>query len=233
MPQTYGYIRVSTAQQVTDDRASLEAQRRQISAAAAMANLPEPIFFEDPGVSGATPLRARPKGRLLMGLLEKGDTLIVAKLDRAFRSAADALDTVEKFKRDGIDLIVVQFGVEPVTTNGVSKMFFGMMALIAEFERSVIVERTLEGRRVKKARGGHIGGEPPYGWKKVGSGAEANLVPNETELATIGLILDLHKGGATVRSIAEHLRQANIRSRTGSYLDKTQVHRIVQRAVKP
>src|SRR3954454_18752259 len=52
----------------------------------------------EPGISGAKPLAERPQGAALLSRMRPGDTLIVARLDRAFRNAADALATAERFK---------------------------------------------------------------------------------------------------------------------------------------
>ena len=74
-------------------------------------------------MSGSKPLAERPEGGPLLARLGKGDVLIVAKLDRAFRNAADALATAERLKARKVDLIVADMGSEPVTQNGVSRMF--------------------------------------------------------------------------------------------------------------
>ena len=154
----YGYTRVSTAEQAADDRTSLETQRRKIAAAAELSGLTLDALIEEPGVSGTKPLAARPEGGPLLARLQKGDALIVAKLDRAFRNAADALATAEQLKARKVDLIVADMGSEPVTQNGVSRMFFGMLALVAEFERERTRERLADGRGAKRAAGGHIDG---------------------------------------------------------------------------
>jgi putative DNA-invertase from lambdoid prophage Rac len=91
----FGYTRVSTSEQAADDRSSLDTQRRKILAAAELSGLTVDQFIEEPGVSGGKPLADRPKGGPLLAQLSKGDVLIVAKLDRAFRNAADALATAE------------------------------------------------------------------------------------------------------------------------------------------
>jgi putative DNA-invertase from lambdoid prophage Rac len=55
-------------------------------------------FFTEAGVSGSVPLADRAEGRRLLAALQPGDVVITAKLDRAFRSAADALGTLEQFR---------------------------------------------------------------------------------------------------------------------------------------
>lgn len=203
----YGYIRVSTAEQASDDRSSLEAQRRKIEAIAQLADKSLDRVFEEPGVSGGKPLADRPAGGELTRLLHSGDTLIVAKLDRAFRNAADALHMAEQWKRQGVDLILADMGSEPVTQNGVSKMFFGMLALVAEFERERIKERLAEGRAGKKTKGGHVGGTAPFGYRVDGKGREANLTPIPEQQAALNTMRELHAQKRSLRAIAAEVQR--------------------------
>src|ERR1700733_3968094 len=131
----YGYVRVSTTEPAADDRSSLDTQRRKIMAGAELAGGSLDEFIEEPGVSGSKPLADRPEGGPLLARLTKGDVLIVAKLDRAFRNAADALATAERLKARKGDLIIGDMGREPLSEDRLSRVFFGMLALVAEFER--------------------------------------------------------------------------------------------------
>ncbi len=198
----YGYVRVSSAEQAGDDRTSLDTQRRKVAAVGELAGLRVARVFEEPGVSGGTALAERPGGRELLAVLRPGDTVIVAKLDRAFRNAADALATAEAWKRRGVDLIVADMGTEPVTQNGVSRMFFGMLALVAEFERERIKERSAEGRAAKRRAGGHIGGDAPFGWRRVGAGRAARLERDPEQQAALATIRELAAEGMSSRAIA-------------------------------
>ena len=198
----YGYVRVSSAEQAGDDRTSLDTQRRKVAAVGELAGLRVARVFEEPGVSGGTALAERPGGRELLAALRPGDTVIVAKLDRAFRNAADALATAEAWKRRGVDLIVADMGTEPVTQNGVSRMFFGMLALVAEFERERIKERSAEGRAAKRRAGGHIGGDAPFGWRRVGAGRAARLERDPEQQAALATIRKLAAEGMSSRAIA-------------------------------
>src|SRR3954454_23683320 len=81
--------------------------------------------------------------------------------------ALAAQDTAERLRARKVDLIVADMGSEPVTQNGVYRMFFGMLALVAEFERERIKERSAEGRAAKRLGGGHIGGSAPFGFRKI------------------------------------------------------------------
>jgi DNA invertase Pin-like site-specific DNA recombinase len=202
-----GYTRVSTTEQAADDRSSLDTQRRKIAAAAELSGLTVDEFIEEPGVSGSKPLADRPEGGRLLARLVKGDALIVAKLDRAFRNAADALATAEQLKARKIDLIVADMGSEPVTQNGVSRMFFGMLALVAEFERERIRERLVDGRTAKRRDGGHIGGSAPFGFRKIDTGRAARLEPDPTQQAALADMRKLAAEGMAFRAIAAAVQE--------------------------
>ena len=80
-------------------------------------------IFIEAGVSGSVPLAERPEGHRLLQAVSKGAIVITAKLDRMFRSAADALVTLEELKRQGVALHMIDLGGD-VTGNGISKMVF-------------------------------------------------------------------------------------------------------------
>lgn len=200
-----GYIRVSTAEQAGDDRTSLETQRQRISQAAGAGGLTVDTFIEEAGVSGNKPLAERPAGGPLLAKLVKGDTLIIAKLDRGFRNAADALATAEALKGRRVDLVVADMGSEPVTQNGVSRMFFGVLALVAEFERDRMRERVADGRNAKRQGGGHIGGDAPFGFRKEGVGRAARLVPVPEQQDALHWMKILREEGKSLRAISAEL----------------------------
>lgn len=197
----YGYVRVSSVDQVAGT--SLEEQKRRIEGVALMLGEPLRRLFVDGGVSGGVPLEQRPQGGLLAAILLPGDTLIVAKLDRLFRNATDALVKTQEWAAQGVRLIVVDMGTEPVTENGLSKLMFTVLAAMAEWERERIAERTSEGRRAKRAKGGHIGGLPPFGYRKEGEGREARLVPDPAQQAALATIHEAAEAGMSCRRIAE------------------------------
>lgn len=198
----YGYVRVSTAEQVSGS--SLEEQERKIRGIALIRGGELERIYREAGASGSQPLESRPIGRELYQSLKPGDTLIVAKLDRAFRNAADAMSKADVWRKTGINLIIVDMGSEPVTGNGVAKMFFGMLALVAEFERDRILERTKDGREAKAARGGHTGGTAPFGYCVVGAGKGAQLVALPEEQAAIKFIQE-NTPDRSLRDLAKEL----------------------------
>lgn len=224
------YCRVSTVEQASSDKTSMSEQQRIVKGVAMAKGLSgyDVAVYNDPGVSGAIALNQRPAGKRMLEDAKPGDVICAAKLDRLFRSASDALSTVEVLKKRGIDLILVDMGIEPVTSNGVAKLFFGMLSLVAEFEKERITERMTMGRKGKQAAGGHLGGDPPYGFKVVGKGHSAKLEPNEDEQRVIALIEEL-TGQQRMAGVVKTLREKQIYTRSGKPFAFQQVKRIMQR----
>lgn len=138
-----GYARVSTHGQ------DLQAQIEMLKAEGC-----EDIYSEK--FTGTT--SKRPKFQEMLDSLKEGDTLVVTKLDRFARSTIDALTTVKLLEEKDVDFIVLNMGgnrVDTTTPNG--KLLFTIMSGFAEFERSLIVARTREGkeqaRKNAQARG--------------------------------------------------------------------------------
>ena len=224
----YGYTRVSTTEQAADGKSSLEDQARRVQGVAMMRGEKVSELFSDPGVSGAKPLISRPAGGRLMQKVKTGDTIVVAKLDRMFRSAKDALTTAEEWQGRGIRLIVADVGTDPVTENGMSKLFFSMLAAFAEFERSRIAERMAEGRRGRREKGGSVGGGVPYGYRRIGKGEEAIIVENPKEQEVISRareLLEVHSG--KISRVARTLCQEGFVARSGKPFEYTQVKRML------
>lgn len=197
----YGYIRVSGQEQVAGT--SLGEQRRTIEGAAMIrSEHPVDAIFEDAGVSGSIPLCDRPAGKALWAKLKPGDVVIAAKLDRLFRSAADAEVTAGAWKAQGVKLVLVDLGTEPVTDGLLAKFMFTILAAVAEMERGRIAERVDAGRAAKKALGGHIGGSAPWGYEKQGSGKHAILVALPWQAEAYAEVQELAEAGVSLRSIS-------------------------------
>lgn len=222
-----GYTRVSTVEQASDQRSSLAAQEQAIKGVAMIHAIERVEIFSDPGVSGAVPLNERPAGARLCAALAPGALVVASKLDRIFRSASDALSTVDEWKKCGVDLILVDAGSEPVSSNGSSKLFFSILASVAEFERGRIRERLGEGKAGKKARGGHVGGSVPYGYRKLGTGVGARLILDAEEQRAIKYIKQLRADGATYQMMVELLTIRGMYLRTGKRWTNSQLHRVL------
>jgi DNA invertase Pin-like site-specific DNA recombinase len=224
----YGIIRVSTTEQAAEGRSSLDDQRNRVTGAAMTNGWTVDHIYADEGVSGSTPLAERPEGGRMFRALKSGDVVIAAKMDRLFRSAQDALNTVDKFKKAGVKLILVDMGTDPVTENGVSKMLFTVLAAMAEFEKGRILERMADGRKGKKAKGGHTGGQAPYGFRVEGLGRDAVLVEEPGEQVVLSRAKELYASGASLRGVVQALAAAGFVSRSGTLFQATQIMRMVK-----
>lgn len=194
----YGYVRVSTKQQ-SEDGLSLEAQQRQIEGYAMMQGLEIDEVYVERAVSGWKPFDTRPQGMRLAGCLLAGDVIICSKLDRLFRSARDALVVSDELKKQGVSLHLIDLGGD-VTGNGVSKVFFTIVAAFAEFERDRIAERISDVKSNEREKGRFLGGSRPFGYRVC---KEGNLIPDEVEQSLIQDVLKYRNEGKSLRAIAE------------------------------
>lgn len=139
-----GYARVST-----DDQ-DLTNQRTELHSAGCIK-----IFAEK--ITGVR--RDRPELARLLDHLRPGDVVAVTRLDRLARSTRDLLDIAERIQAAGAGLRSL---AEPWadTTTPAGRMVLTVFAGIAEFERSLIIDRTRSGREAAKARGVKFGPRP-------------------------------------------------------------------------
>jgi len=226
-----GYVRVSSADQAKDDRSSLQVQTDIIEGYARTRGADRfgVQIFTDAGVSGAVKLAARPAGADLLAALAPGDTVIASKLDRMFRSASDALNMLELFKAKGVHLVLFDMGVDPVTGDGTARLLFIILAAVADMERVRIKERTAEGRRAKKAKGGVIG-KVPFGYRKVGEGRAAVLEEDIGEQAAVLTMRARYQQGHGLVAISRDLAEIGIVSRTGKPYTPMAIRRVVTEA---
>jgi DNA invertase Pin-like site-specific DNA recombinase len=224
----FGYVRYSTTGQ--GDGTTIEDQKNRIRGAAMMRGQGgDIVIYEDRAVSGSIPLSDRPAGSKLLADIADGDMLIAAKCDRLFRSASDALATVEQLKARGIGVILADIGPDPVTENGTAKLFFSLLASFAEWERVRIAERMQDGRNGKKRNGGHAGGSAPIGYRVQGHGREAKLVPDEKEQEIVSLMVERRRESKTYFEIGIELTSKGMLSRAGTPFGAAQIARIVAR----
>lgn len=193
----FGYVRVSTSEQATNGE-SLETQKAKILGYAMMQGWEVADIFVEAGVSGSVPLADRPQGKRLLAAVGKGDTIITPKLDRMFRSAADALATLEELKAQSTGLVMIDLGGD-VTTNGISKLVFTILSAVAENERDRIRERIRDVKRHLASQGIYNGGKRPFGYDVV----DGRLVANPKEQKILAAMKTAKASGTSIRKIAE------------------------------
>jgi DNA invertase Pin-like site-specific DNA recombinase len=101
--------------------------------------------------------RERPELAKCLGFVRKGDVLLFWKLDRLARSTVHLGQIAETCREKGVDMRCLTQPIDTTTPTG--KLMFSILACFAEFERDIIVERTLAGLAAARARG-RIGGRP-------------------------------------------------------------------------
>ena len=137
----------------------------------------------------------------MLAALQRGDVVITAKLDRAFRSAADALGTLEQLKDDKVALHMIDLGGD-VTGNGISKLVFTILSAVAENERDRIRERVRDAKRHRASQCLYNGGKRPFGFDIEGEGKDRHLVPNANEQAALKHGRRMQAKGDSLRAIA-------------------------------
>lgn len=109
--------------------------------------------FTDEGVSGS--VSSRPELDRCMEVLREGDTLVVWRLDRLARSLRHLLELVESLSSRGIHLRSLTESIDTSSASG--RLILSVFGALAEFERSLIIERTQAGLMAARARGARIG----------------------------------------------------------------------------
>ena len=222
---TYGYCRVSTIDQA-DNGNSLDVQKSRIEGEAKARGLTGiDKFFVDKGISGGKPLSDRPSGQALLDTLKAGDVIIALKLDRMFRSAGDAVQQLEEFKRQKIKLFLLDMG--EVTGNGIAAMVFTILSAVAQFERERIAERIAESKALAKSQNRYTGGIIPFGFDVVEHGGKKFLKENEEQRKIINEICKLRNEGISYKKIAKvvneeysaKLSHMGVKRMLGRYLD--------------
>lgn len=217
-----GYIRVSTQGQA-EDGVSLDAQEAKVRAWADLNGADEVVIFRDEGISGKRSDN-RPGLQSALDAVGKGDALIVYSLSRLSRSTKDTITLSELLTRKEADLVSLSEKID--TTTAAGKMVFRMLAVLSEFERDQVSDRTRFALAHKKANKEKTGGDIPYGYRLNGN----HLVEDETEQRAITLIQDLRKKGYTLQAICWELEKEGYRTRRGNLKWQPKaVSRIIER----
>jgi DNA invertase Pin-like site-specific DNA recombinase len=143
----------------------------------------------------------RPRLKECLRFIRKGDVLIITKLDRLARSAADLHSIAQQLQAKGVELKVLDQNIDTTTSTG--RAMFGMIAVFAEFERDLIEERRTEGMRKYHAQLAKEGRKP---------GPEPKLDPAKVKaLRKQGLLIReiMKKVGASKASVYRALREAS------------------------
>lgn len=204
------YIRVSTVDQATEG-VSLDDQRQRIELWCAASGYELLEVAVDAGISGS---RAdnRPGLQTAIALAcEKKAALVVYSLSRLGRSTTDILNIANRLDRCGGNLVSLSEKLD--TTSAAGRMIFRVLAVIAEFERDIIVERTISAMSHLRVQNRRISRFLPFGF--VLDETEKFLVECPEEQEILKLMKIQRSRGEGYEAIAKLLNKKNFPSKTG------------------
>ena len=183
----YIYTRVSTAAQT--EGYSLEAQTERLRKYADYKEMEVVREYCDAGKSGKS-ITGRPEfQRMLQDASEERDGvafILVFKLSRFGRNAADVLNSLQFIQDYGVNLVCVEDGIDSSKDSG--KLTITVLSAVAEIERENILVQTMEGRKQKAREGKWNGGQAPFGYDL--DSKNSTLVVNEEEAEIVRIIYD-------------------------------------------
>ena len=200
------YIRVSTGEQAQDG-VSLELQRAKVRAWASLNDAQLVAEYADEGLSGK---RADRPGLMaaIAHAKREGAALVVYSLSRLSRSTLDTLQLTADLERAGCDLVSLSEKLDTSTPAG--RVVFRVLAVLGEFEREQVAERTRGAILHLKAKGQRYGAVP-HGFRDDGG----QLVKDEREGEVVRLVQSLRARGLSLRKISDELAKRGAFNRQG------------------
>lgn len=191
------YLRVSTMDQV--DGYSLDVQRERLTAYCTAQGWDDINVYMDDGESGTGIERPALK-RMIRHIEEKKiNAVIVLKLDRLSRKQKDVLYLLEEvFEKNNV---IFKSATEPFdTSTPLGKAMIGVLAVFAQLERDMIVERTVGGKLQRIRNGKWHGGRAPFGYQWPEEGDDLVIVPDEAD--TVREIFNRYIDGDSYSSLS-------------------------------
>ncbi len=200
------YMRVSTEDQA--ERYGLDAQREKCEMMLKLKDWDLHHIYSDDGVSGTKGVDGRPQLAAILRDGEAGEfqAIVAYSIDRIGRKTKLVLDLAERIEQANLELVTVRENIDTSTAAG--RMFFQLMAVLAEFERNTIVERTTSGRDARGRIDGEKGGRVPLGYIRTENG----LAIDALGAATVRRIYNRKRVGHSLRKIARDLNSDGIQT---------------------
>lgn len=213
MPSIYGTIRVSSNPQV-ESGLGLDAQEARIAEryASLLARYPDlqrGKVYRDKAVSASrTAFRQRPESGKLFARLKRGDHLVIAKLDRAFRSTKDCLYTLDELRKRGVTVHILDIDIDTSTPMG--QLMMTLLAAIAQWESQRLGERIKDAlaERRKRAPDVAVTAQRVIGYA---IDPEGRLSPHAEERRAGQIAADLRDAGQNFAAIAAELNRQGLR----------------------
>jgi DNA invertase Pin-like site-specific DNA recombinase len=188
------YLRVSTEEQAVSGL-GLADQRLVIEREAERRGWGEVEFLTDEGYSAKSLARPGIDEALTRLAKRQAGTLVVSKLDRLSRSLLDFAGLMDRSKREGWQLVVLDLAIDTTTASGA--LMANVMASFAEYERRLISDRTSSALQAKKAQGHRLGR------------------PRVTSDDVLAMVVEARAKGRTLVAIATELNDKRVPSAQG------------------
>lgn len=202
MPIVYAYGRASTGRQTITESAQREKCEEYIKRSLASEGYTYGGWLYDSATSGTKPMFERDEGRKLWVLVQPGDKIVWAKLDRAFRSVIDAAQTMQLLSQKEVSFNSLDLGLDTGTPIG--RCVFTILTAFAELEVEFIRQRTRDSLRAKRKAGKPHGRHAPVGWKKCGTGKDSYYMPDPVERAMVTDMATKRRAGWTLEALTLH-----------------------------
>jgi DNA invertase Pin-like site-specific DNA recombinase len=193
-PRALAYIRVSTSEQ-SESGAGLAAQRRAVEDEVARRGWLLQEVIEDAGYSAASLDRPGLTDALKRLDARQADVLVVSKLDRLSRSVGDFAQVVDRSRRRGWQLVLMDLGLD--TTTAAGELVANVVASTSQYERRLIGIRTKEALAAKRAAGVRLGR------------------PSGLPTPVLADILELRRAGKSLAVIAAALNDTGVPTSQG------------------